>query len=352
MKTNPVQPLAPALLAACLALAVATGTAVAAHSRSVVHAFSADEGVSPNALVQAADGFLYGTTRYGGSGGGGTIYRMDLSGNVTVLHSFSRCDPSGYTPLGALIVGADGRLYGTTNRGGQGNECTGVIDNRYGTVFTMARGGGPVTVLHTFANLADGQEPNAGVIEGTDRALYGVTRIGGTLDANKPQGRGVIFRVTPDGTFGVLHRLAAVEGQYPPAALTRASDGFLYGTTNEISAPGASAGGSLFRLRLDGANFSFVPVVGWQPRGQLVERSGWLYGVTERGGLYQHGLVFRYSLATRDFDVLHQFGFDGGYASTGMRPADGLTLGRDGNFYGTSTGGGLPVDSARYWVVF
>jgi uncharacterized repeat protein (TIGR03803 family) len=132
----------------------------------------------------------------------------------------------------------------------------------------------------------------------------------------------------------------------------RASDGFLYGTTNEISASGASAGGSVFRLRPDGTSFGFVQVVGSQPRGQLVERAGWLYGVTERGGLYQHGLVFRYSLSSRGFEVLHQFGSDGGYASTGMRPGDGLTLGRDGNFYGTTTTGGVPVDSARYGVVF
>jgi uncharacterized repeat protein (TIGR03803 family) len=341
-----------ALSAACLVVVVAAGTVSASHSRTVLHSFSGPEGVTPNALIQASDGYFYGTARYGGSGDGGTIYRMDLAGNVAVLHSFSRCDPAGYTPLGALIVGSDGRLYGTTSRGGQGNDCIGTADSRYGTVFSIGRSGGAVTVIHTFATVADGWQPSAGVIQGPDGALYGVTRIGGTVTSSKPEGRGVIFRVTTGGAFSVLHRLQMLEGQFPPAALIRASDGFLYGTTNEISASGASAGGSLFRLRPDGTSFSFVQVVGWQPRGQLVERGGWLYGVTERGGLYQHGLVFRYSLATRGFAVLHEFGFDGGYASTGMRPGDGLTLGRDGNFYGTATSGGLPVDSARYGVVF
>ncbi len=352
MNTRHAQAIVRALLASCLCLALAFGTVTASHSRTVLHSFSGIEGVTPNALIQASDGYFYGTTRFGGTGDGGTIYRLDLAGNVTVLHSFSRCDPAGYMPFGALIVGADGRLYGTTNRGGQGNDCTGTADNRYGTVFSIGRSGGAVRVIHTFATIADGWQPSAGVIEAADGALYGVTRIGGTVTSSQPEGRGVVFRVTKEGTFSVLHRLRMLEGQFPPAGLTQASDGFLYGTTNEISAPGASAGGSLFRLRPDGTSFSFVQVVGWQPRGQLVERAGWLYGVTERGGPYQHGLVFRYSLATRGFQVLHEFGFDGGYASTGMRPGDGLTLGRDGNFYGTATTGGLPVDANRYGVVF
>src|SRR6187200_1180305 len=114
MNTHVAPAMVRAFAAACLVVALAAGTAVASNSRTVLHSFSGLEGVTPNALVQANDGYFYGTTRFGGSGDGGTLYRMDLAGNVTLLHSFSRCDPAGYMPLGALIVGIDGRLYGTT----------------------------------------------------------------------------------------------------------------------------------------------------------------------------------------------------------------------------------------------
>ncbi len=95
---------------------------------TVLHSFNFAEGLSLSALLEAADGNFYGTAAIGGNvpcalpGGSdqcGTIFRMDPSGNVTVLHQFRGDD--GAVPLAALIQGSDGNLYGMTSQGGPGN---------------------------------------------------------------------------------------------------------------------------------------------------------------------------------------------------------------------------------------
>lgn len=82
---------------------------------------SCADGLWPVAgLTQDAAGNLYGTTQYGGSSGGGTVFELDTAGNETVLYSF--CSVSGCTdgvwPLAGLIQDAAGNLYGTADGGG------------------------------------------------------------------------------------------------------------------------------------------------------------------------------------------------------------------------------------------
>jgi uncharacterized repeat protein (TIGR03803 family) len=85
------------------------------------------DGISPEGgLVQGTDGSLYGIARFGGIGytiggtGGGTIFKVSLSGTFTKIYSF--CSQSlctdGSQPIGALIQGTDGNFYGTTWAGG------------------------------------------------------------------------------------------------------------------------------------------------------------------------------------------------------------------------------------------
>lgn len=63
-------------------------------------------------------------------------------------------------------------------------------------------------------------------------------------------------------------------------------------------------------------------------------------------------MVYRIS-PTGTFEELHEFGSDGGYATRGMEPFDGLTIGADGAFYGTAQLGGLPIeDPDRSGVIF
>jgi uncharacterized repeat protein (TIGR03803 family) len=71
-------------------------------------------------------GNFYGTTVNGGASGFGTIFKLDTSGNETVLHSFTGGDGAG--PYAGLIVDNVGNLYGTTFAGGAVG---------YGTVFTF-----------------------------------------------------------------------------------------------------------------------------------------------------------------------------------------------------------------------
>ena len=81
------------------------------------------DGVAPQgALVQATDGNFYGTTAAGGAYGKGTIFKISSRGNFSTLHSFCRsgwpCSVDGYGPSAGLIRASDGYLYGTTTYGG------------------------------------------------------------------------------------------------------------------------------------------------------------------------------------------------------------------------------------------
>jgi uncharacterized repeat protein (TIGR03803 family) len=139
------------------------------------------EGSEPKGgVVQASDGFFYGTTEHGGYFG--EIFRMDAAGNFTVLHRFDAYASDGGSPVSGLIEGQDGFLYGTASIGGQP-----VTANRYGVVYRMDKAG-TVTVLHTFTG-PDGSKPWADLALGADGRLYGSTVVGGAF------GLGVLFRV-------------------------------------------------------------------------------------------------------------------------------------------------------------
>ena len=72
-------------------------------------------------LIQASDGYLYGTTYWGGTTGVGTIFGWIATGSLDHLHSFAFAD--GANPAASLVQAADGRLYGTATRGGASNSA-------------------------------------------------------------------------------------------------------------------------------------------------------------------------------------------------------------------------------------
>jgi uncharacterized repeat protein (TIGR03803 family) len=91
------------------------------HEVTIIHAFTGgSDGSTPiGNIVQAADGYLYGTNSSGGASGGGVLFRSTTTGTVTALHDF---DPStGSTPV-ALIQHTNGFLYGDTNKGGSSGQ--------------------------------------------------------------------------------------------------------------------------------------------------------------------------------------------------------------------------------------
>lgn len=155
---------------------------------NVLHKFTGgSDGASPqySSLISDADGNLYGTTTRGGTYGGGVAFRLSPSNGgwkETVLYAF---DSNGSSPSGTLVFDENHDLYGTTAAGG---------DHGYGTVYRLrySNGAWTQTVLHSFAG-TDGIYPEGGLVIGTEGRLYGTAEFGG--DGNCSGGCGVVFRI-------------------------------------------------------------------------------------------------------------------------------------------------------------
>jgi uncharacterized repeat protein (TIGR03803 family) len=68
-------------------------------------------------VVRDPAGNLYDTTSYGGDFSNGTVFKLDTTGQETVLYSFTG-GADGAIPLAGVIRDAAGNLYGTTADGG------------------------------------------------------------------------------------------------------------------------------------------------------------------------------------------------------------------------------------------
>jgi uncharacterized repeat protein (TIGR03803 family) len=134
-------------------------------------------------LLEASDGKLYGTTYAGGtSNNAGTVYRLNKDGSgFEFLRAFNGVGGDGRHPSGRLVEGADGALYGTTERGGT---------NGWGTLFSLNKNGGGFAVLAVFGD-ALGKYPRGGLVIGPDGGFFGTTDQGGAM------GFGTIFRYGP-----------------------------------------------------------------------------------------------------------------------------------------------------------
>jgi uncharacterized repeat protein (TIGR03803 family) len=178
-----------------------------------------------SALIQAADGSFYGTTTYGGSYiSYGTVFRITKEGVLTTLHSFDYSD--GDYPVGGLVQGFGGNLYGATVNGGTGCPPTGC-----GTVFRITLGG-TLTTLHYF-DVTDGSQPFSGMFRGNDGNFYGTTSSGGAFTCSAPFGTtcGTVFEITPEGVLTSLHTFDFTNGYFPNGGLLQATNGTFYGTT-------------------------------------------------------------------------------------------------------------------------
>jgi uncharacterized repeat protein (TIGR03803 family) len=261
-------------------------------------------------LVQGADGNLYGTTSYGGAHGGGTVFKITTHGELTVLYSFcsqSAC-ADGDFPIGSLIQGTEGNLYGSTEGGG----TEGVGD---GTAFKVTTSG-ELTTLHDFCsqtNCVDGKFPNAGLIQGADGSLYGTTEEGGTeSDPYCEYGCGTVFKISTTGALTTLHAFCAsgggcADGQYPQAGLVQTANGTLYGTTTSGGSSSACTFGCgvVFAISTSGEvgpTYSFDGTNGSDPFANVAQAtSGVLYGTASRGGTDSDGTVFALDLGLGPF---------------------------------------------------
>jgi uncharacterized repeat protein (TIGR03803 family) len=315
---------------------------------------------------------------------------------VTALYDF-KGGSDGDNPVGGLAADKSGNIYGTTYYDGhcvycgdvfmlrppakQGQawsfnviyyfpsnsgEATGALTYHngviYGTAITEVFSLRPTnnaktawkhTTLHRFKAIS-GQAPVAGVVFGLDGALYGSTEQGGK------HGAGTIFRLSRDGaswSYELLYSFDASklnEDQAGPVAnlLIDPKTGVIYGTTYS---GGKYGQGTVFSLEQKGASWEHTVIHdfkgiyttsgpdGSQPRGALVFGSdGAMYGTTEsgdNGGFWNQGTIYRLAKSGSkwSYAILHEFT---GGDKDGSEPKSGLTVAKDGSFYGTTSGGG------------
>ncbi len=192
---------------------------------TTLHTFDGTDGAGPAGLIQATNGNFYGTTSSQGATPWGTVFEITPSGTLTTLHSFcslSGCADGGI-PEAALVQGTDGNFYGTASNFGV---------NGAGTIFKITPSG-TLTTLYSFCSLsgcADGLNPEAALVQGTDGNLYGTTTAGGSGCAD---GCGTVFKITPSGVLTTLHSFDYADGANPVAGLVQATNGNFYGTTSE-----------------------------------------------------------------------------------------------------------------------
>jgi uncharacterized repeat protein (TIGR03803 family) len=306
--------------------------------------FNIADGAFPySSLVQGRDGNLYGTTTGGGITacappyGCGTVFKVTPAGTLTTIHKFCPQDKcaDGNDP-GALVLGTDGNFYGVAGGGGA---------NSGGTVFKITPRG-TLTTLYSFcaqANCADGSGPRS-LILATDGNFYGTARFGGADTSCFVCG--TIFKITPGGQFTALHSFDGTDG-YGPSSLIQGSDGNFYGTTYSIPSAEVceSTGcGTIFKMTPAGTLTTihiFSSTDGANPYGPLVESTkGNFSGTTVYGGMVLDvcsigcGTIFKITSSGK-LTTLQYLNW-----SDGAEPFAGLVWATDGNYYGTTEGGG------------
>jgi uncharacterized repeat protein (TIGR03803 family) len=272
----------------------ATATLAAATTFTTLVNFDPANGGYSNfmSLAQGLDGDFYGTNFGGGANGQGAVFKVSSEGALTTLYSFCplpNC-PDGQDPEGGLVLGTDGDFYGTTAGGGS---------NGWGTIFKITAGGS-LTTLYSFcakAKCADGVWPFGGLVQATDGNFYGTTQFGGAYFGSGyiscGSGCGTVFKLTPEGKLTTLYSFCAqvncADGAYPVPGILQATNGNFYGATQGGGNNGAC------------------------------ENCGTIFEITSAGAL----------------TTLHTFGL-----ADGKIPFGALVQATDGNLYGTTASGG------------
>jgi uncharacterized repeat protein (TIGR03803 family) len=312
---------------------------------TTVYSFTGGEdGANPMAgLVQGSDGNFYGTTSNGGTNNSGTVFKISAAGALTSLHSFTGTNDGGW-PQAGLVQGTDGNFYGTTQWGGTSN---------LGTVFQITSNGA-LTTLYSFTGASDGAYPEAALARGSDGNFYGTTYGGyGTTYGGAPNSMGSVFQITANGVLASLYSFAgAGDGASPSAGLVQGIDGNFYGVTSQA---GANGFGTVFQISTNGALTTLYSFTGtsdgaYAEAGLTQGSDGNFYGTTEGGGVllnqYPYGLGTVFQISTNGaLTTLYCFpgsNFTG--TNNGQYPNSALVQGSDGNFYGTTFSGGAYLD--------
>ncbi|MEQ1751413.1 MAG: choice-of-anchor tandem repeat GloVer-containing protein, partial [Prosthecobacter sp.] len=242
---------------------------------------------------------------------------------------------TGTAPQAGLVLGSDGAFYGTTSTGGTAD---------YGTVFKLTANGMMTTLTHFYDNgngTTSGSSPQSDLVQGSNGSFYGTTYDGGS------NGNGCVFVITPDGTTTNLVNFTysgTYAGSLPQSGLTLGPDGSFYGVTRS----GGSGGfGTVFKVTEAGAFTSLLTFTGTTggflgsaPRANLtLGADGNFYGTTSTGGSGGgFGTLFKVTTAGVLTTLVNFTGTTGD--SLGSAPLGALVQAGDGTLYGmTSTGG-------------
>jgi len=370
-------------IASALTLALPLTEAVADNGFRVLHYFARTRsGPLPQGpLVQAADGMLYGVTRAGGRWDKGSVFQATTSGEVKWLYSFPRIGTGPWQPSTGLAWGNDGNLYGPTWRGGKANG--------WGTVYRITVDG-QLTVVHEFAGGHDGEGADTRLLLASDGNLYGTTSYGleccgtiyrvtgagefqvvhefvpaegegpgplteardgllyGTTLRGGAHGWGTIYRMTKEGDLEVLHNFEFSPGGPVLAGsdLLQLADGSFLGTSHQ---GGIARRGTVYRMTPDGEvsvvhSFLGLPSEGAYPSGLIRARNGYFYGTTSGGGANNYGTVFR---MRPDGSVLTLHSFSG---PDGGGPCSELLEAADGLLYGLTCNSGKKEGGTMYRI--
>ncbi len=276
------------------------------------------DGQAPTgSLTVSADGAtLYGMTSGGGEGsapGYGTIFSIPAAGGSPTYLTLFKAS-GGFGPRGSLTLSMDGAtLYGATANGAAAGPGTTSFSN-YGTLFSLPITGGSPTYLYSFkATTSDGSIPLGALVLSQDGAtLYGMTAYGGPATFHG----GSIFSIPATGgspTYLHFFTNGPGDGGLPFGSLTLSPDGSkLYGMTLD----GGPAGrGSIFSIPVTGGSpnyfhfFAGGPNDGSSPQGalNLSADGSKLFGMTEKGGVADKGVIFSLPTSGGNLSILHSF---------------------------------------------
>lgn len=336
-------------------------------------------------LLLASDGNFYGTTELGGNGGG-TVFRIDADGVLENRFSFAATGQP-RLPIGSMIELPDGNLLGFTSNNSSptigGTAHTGVAGvfvlpktGSADATFPSTRiqspysGNGPVFDAAGFVVGPSGYREStgtsaaislfnssgafqfgisygnvggtsfdggslSGLTVGQDGRLYGINVSSKKVYAFNPSAfssfdalgeSNIIASMPPDASFGQF-----------PLPLAQHTNGDLYGVSSDGFgfAPDYAASGFIFKVTLAGSYSVLVNFTGPNGRtpkaGLTLGSDGNFYGTTSAGGANGFGTVFK---LTPDGTLTTLVHFAG---TNGSAPVGGLIEGGDGAFYGTTS---------------
>jgi len=202
------------------------------------------------------------------------------------------------------------------------------------------------TTLHSFDG-TDGQYPEAPLVQGANGMLYGTTFEGGASND------GTVFTINRSGALTTLHSFDGTDGAQLIGGLVQGTDGNFYGTTFEGGSSTNCRGGcgTIFKITPSGTlttvhNFAGYPTDGSNSQAALIQAAdGNFYGTTSGGGTNGFGAIFKLTPGGT-LTILYSFGF----YTDGASPVGGLVQAANGNFYGTAYDGGADSDGTVFTI--